>query len=91
MLYVKWVMRSGSSMSGGGPPETFTIPYGRWECWGWYMERIEEVTGVPVQLQRVVYAGCNRSGEPARQHSGLQHGATIHLIVRLCCRLSAHC
>ncbi|UJR17348.1 hypothetical protein I4U23_004243 [Adineta vaga] len=60
--------------------EVFEIPYGKWENWSWYKQRIHECTGIPVDGFRVVYAGANRDG--LTRHSGLQRQSTIHIIPR---------
>jgi len=60
---------------------TIEIPFGNWECWGWYAERIEEVTGIPVSDQRIIFAGSQC--QPGKLHSGLQRGATIQVVKRL--------
>lgn len=60
--------------------ETFEIPYGHWENWNWYKERISEYTGIPVTEIRTVYAGADRDG--IKRHSGLQYQSTIHMVLR---------
>ena len=59
---------------------TFEIPYGHWENWTWYKERISEHTGISIDNIRVVFAGAHRDG--IQRHSGLQPRSTIHLIER---------
>ncbi|CAF3953112.1 unnamed protein product [Adineta steineri] len=59
---------------------TFEIPYGQWESWVWYKQRISDRTGVPIQEIRIVYAGVERDG--LNRHSGLQKQSTIHMIQR---------
>lgn len=60
--------------------KTYVIPYGRFECWGWYKERLEEVTGIPPERMRLIYAGSQRpDGE---RHSGLQVLSTVHLVLK---------
>jgi threonine dehydrogenase-like Zn-dependent dehydrogenase len=40
---------------------TIEIPFGNWENWGWYADRIGEVTGLPVDSFRITFAGCQRN------------------------------
>ena len=60
--------------------EIFEIPYGNWENWLWYKERISDFTGIPLHEIRVIYAGCERDG--IQRHSGLQSQSTILMIRR---------
>ncbi len=60
--------------------ETFEIPYGKWENWLWYKQRVNDYTGIPLNEIRLVYAGAER--DDLRRHSGLQRQSTIHLIQR---------
>ena len=62
---------------------TIEIPFGNWECWGWYAERIEESLGIPVSDQRLIFAGVERLSEPHRRSSGLQRLSTILLIRKI--------
>lgn len=59
---------------------TIEILYGKWECFGWYAERIEEATGIPTSDQRLIYAGSEI--QFGKQHSGLQRQTTIYVVVR---------
>lgn len=56
----------------------FEIPYGNWENWLWYKERISDCTGIPTRDIRIIFAGCDRDG--TNRHSGLAIQSTIHLI-----------
>eukprot|EP00035_Acanthoeca_spectabilis_P012034 m.212927 g.212927 ORF g.212927 m.212927 type:complete len:177 (+) comp15508_c0_seq1:241-771(+) len=58
----------------------YIIPYGKWECWGWYKERIQEISGIPVTEQRLIFAGVERPDSD--RHSGLQTKSTVHLVSR---------
>lgn len=60
--------------------EIFDIPYGNWENWTWYKERISECTGIPVAEIRTIYAGADRDG--TQRHSGLQYQSTINMVLR---------
>lgn len=60
--------------------EIFEIPYGHWENWLWYKERINDCRGIPVDNMRLIYAGCERND--FTRHSGLQYQSTIHLVLR---------
>ncbi|CAF1510751.1 unnamed protein product [Rotaria sp. Silwood1] len=60
--------------------ETFEIPFGNWENWLWYKQRISDRTGIPVDEIRLVYAGAQR--DDLTRHSGLQIQSTIHMLQR---------
>ena len=60
--------------------EVFEIPFGNWENWLWYKQRIHDCTGIPVNEIRLVYAGAER-GDLTR-HSGLQRETTILMVLR---------
>lgn len=60
--------------------QTFEIPYGNWENWLWYKERIHDRTGIPVDKMRLIFAETDR--EDLKRHSGLQYQSTIHLVER---------
>jgi hypothetical protein len=61
--------------------ERFEIPYGHWEDWEWYGNRISEVTGLSTTKFRMLFAGREqRPGEP--RHSGLQKQSTIHCMLK---------
>lgn len=60
--------------------EVFEIPYGNWENWLWYKQRIHDCTGIPVNEIRLVYAGAER--DDLTRHSGLQMESTIHMVLR---------
>ena|SRR3990167_3274709 len=57
---------------------TFSIPFGVWESFAWYKERIREVTGYLPEYQKIIFAGC----EPPdfKRHSGLQKQTTLSLL-----------
>eukprot|EP01129_Flabellula_baltica_P001055 TRINITY_DN10971_c0_g1_i1.p1 TRINITY_DN10971_c0_g1~~TRINITY_DN10971_c0_g1_i1.p1 ORF type:complete len:128 (-),score=5.13 TRINITY_DN10971_c0_g1_i1:12-395(-) len=57
---------------------TFEIPFGMGECWGWYKDRIYEVTGIHPDRQRIIFAGAQQ--EDHRRHSGLQWGSSVFFI-----------
>ncbi|CAF2137982.1 unnamed protein product [Rotaria magnacalcarata] len=59
--------------------ETFEIPYGKWENWLWYKQRITHRTRIPVDEIRIIYAGMERNG--LIRHSGLgpQNISSIHV------------
>ena len=76
-LFVKLLNQESPSES-----KVYEIPFGHWECWGWYAERIEERLGIPVSQQRIIFAGAERLCSPGRQHSGLQRESTIHLVCK---------
>lgn len=59
---------------------TFEIPFGSWECCGWYKDRITDLKGYPQESQRLIYAGRQLSDE--ERHSGLQFQSTLILIVK---------
>ncbi|CAD7704535.1 unnamed protein product, partial [Ostreobium quekettii] len=45
---------------------------------------VEDLTGVPAELQRLLFAGRDLDGDSAPLSlSGLRHGATVHLALRL--------
>ena len=67
VLYIKTM--TGSS---------FTIPWPSWNCWRWIKLRVEEACGIPVNEQRLIFAGAERPD--FSRHSGLQYGSTIHLV-----------
>ncbi len=61
----------------------FEIPYGNWENFDWYAERISEVTGFPTDSFRIIFAGCQRFPDASlKRHSGLQYQSRIHVIKR---------
>eukprot|EP01103_Thecamoeba_quadrilineata_P006166 TRINITY_DN15892_c0_g1_i1.p2 TRINITY_DN15892_c0_g1~~TRINITY_DN15892_c0_g1_i1.p2 ORF type:complete len:152 (-),score=12.61 TRINITY_DN15892_c0_g1_i1:82-537(-) len=60
--------------------ETYEIPFGKWENFSWYKLRIKELTGIPVEKQRIIFAGADRADD--QRHSGLQFQSTIHLVIR---------
>ncbi|CAF1424593.1 unnamed protein product [Rotaria magnacalcarata] len=60
--------------------ETFEIPYGKWENWLWYKQRITHRTRIPVDEIRIIYAGMERNG--LIRHSGLGPQSTIHMLQR---------
>ncbi len=60
--------------------ETFEIPYGKWESWLWYKQRINDRTGIPLDEIRLIFAGAER--KDLSRHSGLQYQSTIHMVQR---------
>jgi hypothetical protein len=58
------------------------IPYGKWEDWEWYYDRIGEALNVNVDSFRLVYAGCQRSRSDGR-HSGLLYQSSIHCVSKV--------
>ena len=58
--------------------ETIEIPYGNWENWLWYKQRISDVTGIQVGEIQLLYAGAKRDG--LVRHSGLGAQSTIHML-----------
>jgi hypothetical protein len=60
--------------------KTIEIPFGRWENWDWYHQRIVEATGIPAGCFTINFAGLARSG--TQRHSGLQSQSSIFCIIR---------
>ncbi|CAF3111100.1 unnamed protein product [Rotaria sp. Silwood2] len=58
--------------------ETFENPYGKWENWVWYKQRISDLTGIPENESEIVYAEAKRDG--LIRHSGLCSQSTIHML-----------
>jgi len=56
------------------------VPWPRWECTYWIKQRIEEMTGIPIAQQRIVYGG--KQPDDFFRDPGLQYGTTMHLVLR---------
>lgn len=52
----------------------------RFQCFGWYAERIEEVTGIPTSEMRLILAGAQIPF--GKLHGGIQKGSKITMIRR---------
>lgn len=62
----------------------YKIPYGNWENFNWYAARISEVTGLPLDSFRIIFAGCERFPDGSKnRHLGLQSESIIHVTVKL--------
>ncbi len=69
--------------SGAWNGAQFEIPYGNWENFDWYAERISEVSGLPTDSFRIIFAGCQRFPDGSlKRHSGLQCQSRILVIKR---------
>lgn len=75
VLFVKFIKKGGHSGF-----RDIEIPYGKWENWEWYSDRISEATGIPHENFKMIFAGCRRTRQSGR-HSGLQFQSTIHCLL----------
>jgi hypothetical protein len=55
----------------------FEIPYGKWECYEWYTDRIVDITQIDRNKFYLMFAGCYVGG--FKRDSRLQFQSTIHL------------
>ncbi|KAJ5072470.1 nedd8 [Anaeramoeba ignava] len=46
-------------------------------------ERVEEVQGIPVPQQRVVFSGNVLKDDKTLEEIGLKHGSVVHLVLAL--------
>ena len=63
VLFVKFIPDSGL--------HTIEIPFGKWEDWDWYYDRVAERISVSKDRLSLVFAGATRPATACR-HSGLQ-------------------
>ncbi len=75
VLFVKFIPE--------GNLDPIEIPFGKWENWAWYAERISEATGLVNDGKqfRMIFAGVQHPPSTQR-HSGLQTGASIHCVIK---------
>lgn len=78
ILFVRLMAVGGREYDG---PSVIKIPYGRWENWEWYADRISDATGLEPGSFRMIFAGCERRPGEGR-HSGLERGSTFHCLLK---------
>lgn len=78
VLFVRLMAVGGREYDG---PSVIKIPYGRWENWEWYADRISDATGLEPGSFRMIFAGCERRPGEGR-HSGLERGSTFHCLLK---------
>ena len=72
VLFVK-ILNADNSVT------TIEIPFGKWECIGWYKERVRDIMDYPVSSQKIIFGGRELRND--ERHSGLQILSTLHLVL----------
>lgn len=79
VLFIRLVKLPRDDVSWQALPDHVSIPYGRWEDWEWYYDRVAEALQIDVDDFCLLYAGCKRMRGDKR-HSGLQVQSTVHCL-----------